>query len=89
MRSERRASFGENSLLGFITRTALDAGLSVVLWVGETSAEREAYRTTEIVNGQFVGVVAVALRVTEGGWACVPAPLPLLVRGGRRPCGCV
>ena len=70
--SERRTLFGESStLVAQKTRAALDAGLAVILCVGETLAEREAERTTEVVNGQLAAVLAA---LTEADWACVPAP---------------
>ena len=58
--------FGESSTL-----VALDAGLDVILCVGETLAEREAEHTTEVVNGQLAAVVAA---LAEADWACVLAP---------------
>ena len=62
---------GSSTLVARKTRAALDAGLAVVLCVGETLAEREAERTTEVVNGQLAAVVAA---LAEADCACVPAP---------------
>ncbi|KAI9573032.1 Triosephosphate isomerase [Boletus coccyginus] len=58
--SERRTLFHETSeLVGNKTKAALDASLKVILCVGETLAEREAGRTTEVVNVQLQAVVDV------------------------------
>ena len=43
----------------------------MILCVGETLAEREAERTTEVVNGQLAAVVGA---LAEADWACVSAP---------------
>ena len=51
------------------TRAAIDAGLSVILCIGETLAEREADRCTEIVEAQLQEVVQVT---KETDWRCVP-----------------
>jgi triosephosphate isomerase len=40
------------------TRAALDAGLRVILCVGETLTEREAGRTQQVVEEQLQAVVA-------------------------------
>ncbi|KAH8996650.1 triose phosphate isomerase [Lactarius akahatsu] len=50
--SERRTLFGK-------TRAALDAGLRVILCVGETLAEREGGRTQQVVEEQLQAVVAL------------------------------
>ena len=55
--------FGESSTL--VAQTTL----AVILCVGETLAEREAERTTEVVNGQLVAAV-----LTEANWECIPIP---------------
>ncbi|KAG8221473.1 Triosephosphate isomerase [Butyriboletus roseoflavus] len=58
--SERRTLFHETSeLVAKKTKAALDASLRVILCVGETLAEREAGRTTEVVNEQLQAVVDV------------------------------
>jgi triosephosphate isomerase len=52
--SERRALLGETSeLVNQKTKAALKAGLVPIVCVGETLAEREAGRTTEVVTEQF------------------------------------
>jgi triosephosphate isomerase (TIM) len=57
--SERRTLFGETSaVVAEKTRAALDAGLRVILCVGETLAEREAGRTQQVVEEQLQAVVA-------------------------------
>ncbi|KAJ8462689.1 hypothetical protein ONZ51_g10740 [Trametes cubensis] len=57
--SERRTLFHETSeLVAQKTRAAIDAGLRVILCVGETLAEREAERTKEVVEAQLAPVVA-------------------------------
>lgn len=40
----------------------------MILCVGETLTEREADRTTEVVNGQLAAVVSA---LKEADWACV------------------
>lgn len=58
--SERRTLFHETSeLVGNKTKVALDTSLKVILCVGETLAEREAGKTTEVVNSQLQAVVDV------------------------------
>ena len=67
--SERRTLFHESSeLVAEKTRVALDNGLSVILCVGETLAEREANRTAEVVREQLKPVVAL---LKDADWACV------------------
>lgn len=54
--SERRHGLGETDLVAAAkVRTALGAGLRVVLCVGETREQREAGTTTEVVLGQLSG----------------------------------
>jgi len=56
--SERRTLFGETSeLVAQKTRAAINAGLSVILCVGETLDQREAGQTAEIVQAQLQAVV--------------------------------
>ena len=56
--SERRTLFHETSdLIAQKTRAALDEGLSVILCVGETLAEREANQTAQVVQAQLKPVV--------------------------------
>ncbi|KAI0087163.1 Triosephosphate isomerase [Irpex rosettiformis] len=58
--SERRTLFHETSdLVAEKTRVALDEGLSVILCVGETLAEREANKTAQVVQDQLKPVVAL------------------------------
>ncbi|KAI0674215.1 triose phosphate isomerase [Trametes maxima] len=69
--SERRTLFHETSaLVADKTRAALDAGLRVILCVGETLAEREANRTKAVVEAQLAPVVA-ALSTAPADWARV------------------
>jgi triosephosphate isomerase len=56
--SERRTLFAETSAdVATKTRAALDAGLRVILCVGETLTEREAGRTQQVVEEQLQAVV--------------------------------
>ena len=56
--SERRANHGEtDDDVHAKARTAIAAGLKVVICVGETLAEREAGNTLEIIAGQLAGSV--------------------------------
>jgi len=58
--SERRTLFGETSaIVAGKTRAALDAGLRVILCVGETLAEREVGRTQQVVEEQLQAVVTL------------------------------
>ena len=50
------------------TKAALEAGISVILCVGETLQEREANRTAEVVQAQLKPVVET---LKESDWACV------------------
>ena len=57
--SERRALFGEqNDVIQKKLSAALRHGLKPILCVGESSGEREAGRTTEIIAGQLKGCLA-------------------------------
>ncbi|KAF3910923.1 hypothetical protein ABW20_dc0109339 [Dactylellina cionopaga] len=61
--SERRTILKESSeFIAEKTKAALDAGLSVVLCIGETLEEREADKTLEVCCGQLK---AVADKVTD------------------------
>ncbi|CUX82898.1 MAG: triosephosphate isomerase (TIM) TpiA [Roseibaca calidilacus] len=52
--SERRADHGESSdLVAAKARAAHDAGLTAIICVGETEAERDAGRTLDVVLGQL------------------------------------
>ncbi|WP_071674991.1 triose-phosphate isomerase [Nioella nitratireducens] len=56
--SERRNDHGEtNSDVRSKARTAIAAGLHVVICVGETEAERDAANTLDIIQGQLAGSV--------------------------------
>ncbi|KAI0316610.1 triose phosphate isomerase [Amylostereum chailletii] len=56
--SERRSLFGETSaLVAQKTRAAIDAGLKVILCVGETLEERESGKTQAVVEAQLQAVV--------------------------------
>ncbi len=56
--SERRAYHGESSeLVAKKTKAALGAGLTPIVCVGETLAEREAGRTMEVVDAQLDAVL--------------------------------
>jgi triosephosphate isomerase (TIM) len=57
--SERRSLYGEtDALVNKKTRLALDQGLTPIVCVGETLAEREAGRTMEVVETQVRGSLA-------------------------------
>jgi len=65
--SERRTLFGDTSeLVAQKTRAAIDAGLSVILCIGETLQEREAGRCTEIIETQLKAVVQLT---KEDDWS--------------------
>jgi triosephosphate isomerase len=56
--SERRHLYGEgDELVGRKVRLALEHGLSPILCVGETLAEREAGQTAEVVKRQLSAVI--------------------------------
>ncbi len=57
--SERRQYHGEtDQLINAKARAALAAGLTPIICVGETLAEREAGRTEKVVGAQVCGVLA-------------------------------
>lgn len=57
--SERRQYFGEtDESVNVKVKAALTAGLTPIMCVGETLAERESHRTEEILGRQFRGGVA-------------------------------
>ena len=65
--SERRTIFNETSdVVAQKTRAALDAGLSVILCVGETLKEREANQTKQVVEDQLKPVVEI---LKENDWS--------------------
>lgn len=56
--SERRHDHGESDAdIKAKARTALEAGLKVVICVGETLTEREASKTLGIIGGQIAGSI--------------------------------
>ena len=58
--SERRAYHGEsNELVARKARAALDAGLTPIVCVGETLAQREAGQTAAVVGAQLGAVLAL------------------------------
>jgi len=66
--SERRTLFGETSeFVAQKTRAAIDAGLSVILCIGETLEEREAGKCTQVIETQLQAVVQVT---KEADWRC-------------------
>jgi triosephosphate isomerase len=72
--SERRTLFHESSaIVAEKTRAALDAGLSVILCIGETLAEREAGETDAVCCAQLQPVVAA---LKEDDWKYVRVSLP-------------
>jgi triosephosphate isomerase len=67
--SERRTLFHETSeVIAQKTRAALDAGLSVILCVGETLEEREANKTAKVIEDQLKPVLA---QLKEPDWSKV------------------
>ncbi len=57
--SERRQHFGEtNDGVGRKARAVLDAGLSPIVCIGETEAERDAGATFERIDTQLAGALA-------------------------------
>jgi len=66
--SERRTLFAETSeFVAQKTRAAIDAGLSVILCIGETLEEREAGKCTQVIETQLQAVVQVT---NEADWRC-------------------
>ena len=60
--SERRQGHGEtDSLVAAKATAAVDAGLAPIVCVGETLAEREAGRAVEVVRGQVLNSLPLAL----------------------------
>jgi len=65
--SERRTIFLESSeLVAKKTKAAISAGLSVILCIGETLAEREGGKTKEVCEAQLKAVVQV---LKEEDWS--------------------
>jgi len=64
--SERRTLFHEDSaLVATKTRAAIDAGLKVILCIGETLQQRESGETGKVCQGQLKAVVDVT---KEADW---------------------
>jgi triosephosphate isomerase len=56
--SERRTIFHESSeLVATKVRAAIDAGLKVILCIGETLQERESGKTAEVCQAQLKAVI--------------------------------
>jgi triosephosphate isomerase len=71
--SERRQGHGETDLLvSAKAEAALAAGLSPIICVGETLAEREAGRAVEVVRGQVLNSLPLALAGREFAVAYEP-----------------
>lgn len=67
--SERRTLFHETSeLVATKTAAAIDAGLSVILCIGETLAEREGGETIKVCSTQLKAAIDV---LKEADWRCV------------------
>jgi hypothetical protein len=82
--SERRTLFGETSaIVAEKTRAALDAGLRIILCVGETLAEREVGRTQQVVEEQLQAVVS---RLSPEDWRSVFHCLDACQRGINLKC---
>lgn len=64
--SERRTLFHETSeVVATKTRAALDAGLKIILCIGETLDQRESGKTAEVCEAQLKAVVDVT---KEADW---------------------
>jgi triosephosphate isomerase len=63
--SERRHLMGETDMdIGMKAKCAIEAGLKVVICVGETSIERDQKKTDE-VNGRMLGAIAEELHAND------------------------
>jgi triosephosphate isomerase len=64
--SERRSMFGDtDKFVADKTKAAVDAGLQVILCIGETLEEREADKTAEVNERQLKAVVDI---IDEKAW---------------------
>jgi len=64
--SERRTLFHETSeVVSIKTRAAIDAGLKVILCIGETLEQRESGKTAEVCEAQLKAVIDVT---READW---------------------
>ncbi len=88
--SERRADHGETDEdVRAKALTALDAGLKVVICVGETLVEREAQNTLEIIGGQLAGSIPDSVTgenmvvAYEPVWAIGTGKIPTLGQIGE------
>jgi triosephosphate isomerase len=77
--SERRRDAGEtDALVNAKLRRARDAGLHVILCVGEQLADREAGRAVDVVRGQVRGALAGTEAGAAGATSIRPATDPWL-----------
>jgi len=90
--SERRQGHGEtDAAVAAKAEAALAAGLSPIICVGETLEQREAGRAVEVVRGQIMGSLPLALAgarlavAYEPVWALGTGPTPALGQIGGRP----
>ena len=74
--SERRQGHGEtDALVAAKAEAALAAGLAPILCVGETLEQREAGRAVEVVRGQIMGSLPLALALAGRDFAVAYEPV--------------
>jgi triosephosphate isomerase len=74
--SERRQFFGEtDETVNKRTRAVLKAGMTPIVCVGETLAEREGNRTLEVVERQVAGALAGFSAAEVGGFVLAYEPV--------------